>query len=276
MNPPAATRRLFKYRPLLTCHGKVHPWTESIFRARELWFAAPKDFNDPFDCNLRLEVKGSDKEKHALLLKICQDGGPAEVSCDSLEEIESALSGKTPWKDFPKIFSDAQDEQCREIYEESSAFCWSAIGNSVSMFSYYADSHRGICLEFEVSPEDEIGGVKPIIYSADLPELNYVKLRGHPDRLAESLVFTKSLSWSHEQEWRVFRHKESYGPVGFQDHHLKRIILGCAGSDKDRLRRKEVVTNLLADWRTPVMLAQAETSKGSFKLEIQDLCMVQG
>lgn len=57
--------RCFKYRPLYldSKDGRVpHPFTEQIFKNNELWYSAPKDFNDPFDCNLRLHARGSTDE----------------------------------------------------------------------------------------------------------------------------------------------------------------------------------------------------------------------
>ena len=53
----------YKYRPLyqISANGKPepHPFTRSIFEKAEIYYSAPKDFNDPFDCNLRLHTNGS-------------------------------------------------------------------------------------------------------------------------------------------------------------------------------------------------------------------------
>jgi hypothetical protein len=272
MNPQPDGKRLFKYRPLLTSDGEVDQWTESIFRARELWFAAPKDFNDPFDCNLLLNAEGTDDEKVAYLLSVSDQG--------EIPELEHFLkySGRKPWEGDPSFFERPAASERKKIYEESSVFCWSAIGNNVLMFSHYADSHRGICLEFEATSNDDIGKVELVNYKPELPELNYLKLYKDRQRLTESLILTKESQWDYEKEWRVFRYGQRNGHVGFKDHHLKRIILGCAGSAdvRKQRQRKEAVIKLLADWKTPVILAQAEPSKSSFRLEIRDFEIIHG
>ena len=56
----------YKYRHLYHIGAKgssePHPFTQSIFENAEIYYAKPKDFNDPFDCNLKLHVKGSSDE----------------------------------------------------------------------------------------------------------------------------------------------------------------------------------------------------------------------
>jgi hypothetical protein len=49
----------YKYRPLYQIgtngHQEAHPFTKSIFQKAELWYSAPTDFNDPFDCKRSFE-----------------------------------------------------------------------------------------------------------------------------------------------------------------------------------------------------------------------------
>ncbi len=63
---------LYKYRPLyLTGESELrqpHPHTASIFIKSEIYFSAPSSFNDPYDCNLKLQFEGSsDKDWHEYL-----------------------------------------------------------------------------------------------------------------------------------------------------------------------------------------------------------------
>src|SRR5258708_4915425 len=53
----------YKYRPLyrIGANGglEVHPFTQSMVQKAEIWYSAPADFNDPFDCNMRLHFHDS-------------------------------------------------------------------------------------------------------------------------------------------------------------------------------------------------------------------------
>jgi hypothetical protein len=137
----------FKYRSLTA------PYTKEIFEKRELWYSAPKDFNDPFDCNLPL-------------------------NCD-----------------------------------DSSVLCFSLIGDSIPLFSYYADGHKGICIEFSFSILDMPSGISlaqqmfvrnkiiplGVDYSDKFPALNINKLYLYhdPRELARNLIGVKAECWDN-------------------------------------------------------------------------------
>jgi len=49
---------LYKFRSL---SNDQEEWVQRIFQHNELWFSAPKDFNDPFDCLPVQSFEASDK-----------------------------------------------------------------------------------------------------------------------------------------------------------------------------------------------------------------------
>lgn len=53
---PDPPRSLFRYRSLA---GENRGFLRDLIVQRELWFSAPSDFNDPFDCVPVLELKGT-------------------------------------------------------------------------------------------------------------------------------------------------------------------------------------------------------------------------
>ena len=139
----------YKYRPLhqIGTSGALepHPFTRSLFEKAEIYYSAPKDFNDPFDCNLRIHTNGSTDEEWEIYLDRLIAMTPAKA--DVLRHVKS----EKWWNTKPEIKADLGREQQYENYNNSSVFCLAKKGNSIPMFSYYADSHRGIAVEFQFS-----------------------------------------------------------------------------------------------------------------------------
>src|SRR5262245_61537973 len=91
---------------------------------------------------------------------------PSQVS-DEVDEIFK--SGKAEYyksEEFSKHMMNG-------ILDSMSIVCFSAKRDDNLMWSHYSDSHRGICLEFDVSEENGLGGAKSVIYADDYPTVNY-------------------------------------------------------------------------------------------------------
>lgn len=271
----------YKYRPLYHIGAKgilePHPFTQSIFEKAEIYYSAPKNFNDPFDCHLKLHVDDStdaEWERYYDLLGIQYP--------DQRAIIEAIKSNKR-WRTDPRLAEGIGKDKQREIYEESSVFCLSKKCNSIPMFSYYADSHRGISIEFrfsdlevpcgfpfgDLSRPDTWYGRKVIFrdveYPPAFPELNYHRVYG-TDKIVRSLMFTKHHEWSHEEEFRIFRRKVTASSVQFERNLLTRVIFGCRSGDAE----VNMVKGWLAGWPSDVVLSKAETATDQFELRIKD------
>ena len=150
------------------------------------------------------------------------------------------------------------------------------------MFSYYADGHTGICIEFSFSILDMpceytlaqqwFGRARiipiDVICQKDFPELNFLKLfELNPQEMAKSLIGTKAENWEHEEEYRIFRDQMPAGAASFAPQILKRVILGAKTGDKEM----NLVKGWLKEWPTPVILSKAEADTKAFKLNIRDV-----
>lgn len=261
----------FKYRSLRD------PRTKEIFEKRELWYSAPKDFNDPFDCNLQMNSDGSSDSE---IIDFMTNGASRRERTLSTNELNLALekvkSGQTA-----VLFSKWREEDFRD----SSICCFSHLGDSIRMFSYYADGHKGICIEFSFSVFDMPTGISlarqvfgkggkfiaiDVAYQEEFPELNYLRLEGEARVL--NVIGVKAKKWKYEEEFRIFRHQMPAGAVPFAPNILKRVILG-AKTNGDEMA---LVKGWLKDWPTPVVLSKADADAESFKLNIHDVEMVGG
>ena len=100
--------------------------------------------------------------------------------------------------------------------------CFTQSPADVLMWSYYADKHTGICVEFDFSilfssiPD---GLLLPVYYSEDRPLLDFSKLydpiskQAKPEGITEEMPnliwswITKSIEWEREKEWRLISTK---------------------------------------------------------------------
>jgi hypothetical protein len=156
------------------------------------------------------------------------------------------------------------------------------------MFSYYADGHRGIAIEFSFSDWEVPCGIpcgdptrpdnfyerkvvfRDVEYPPTFPELNYHKVYG-TDQLLRSLLFTKHHEWSHEEEFRIFRRKVPASSVQFDKNLVTRVIFGCRTTPED----VDLVRSWLVGWPSAVVLSKAEATANQFNLRISDFNTVK-
>lgn len=251
-----------------------------------LWFSAPKEFNDPFDCNLPLQIDSATDEDWILFLRSRIEAEPEK------EDFLKQCITEQVWKTKPEYLASVKQilkDTHREIYTNSSIFCFSGKPDSIPMFSYYADSHKGICIEFNFSKENIICGIPyeevngsgtnyrgqvitaSVDYIEDCPELNYFKLRGS-EELVKNLIFAKIDEWEHEDEYRIYRRLVAPSAAPFDSKQLSRVIFGC----KAEPSCIELVKEWLTEYPTDVILARATTSPSDFALTIEDFDIVAG
>ena len=273
----------FKYRPLY--HTKpdgtreAHPFTKSIFERAEIFYTAPKDFNDPFDCDMRLHTNGAtDSEWEEHFNRMLSEQPQFK------QHVEIIIKEKW-WKTKSEINKGFGEDEYNRIRNTSSVFCLSRKGNSIPMFSYYADSHRGIAVQFSfreqetpcgfsieklLSPDRPHGNITVVFsdvqYAESFPELNYFRLRG-TTKLTENLFLKKHKDWEHEEEYRIFRHNVPAGNVAFDKKLLVRVIFGCKTNQQDM----DLVKGWLQGWPSDVVLAKATQATDRFELKIDDV-----
>src|SRR4029077_17510760 len=101
------------------------------------------------------------------------------------------------------------------------------------MWSHYANSHRGLCLEFATSIyEVFFGRTQPVVYSG---ERSIFDPREPEAKQVENVVLTKSEHWTYELEWRIVE-QDGDGPYEFPAETLAGVIFGCRTSDKDKTK----------------------------------------
>ncbi len=244
-----------------------------------VYLSEPKSFNDPFDCYLcsekELYIKKYILNEIQLLNLISEKESKLKIS---KEEYGTLLSIKTNSKySFSTIFTSIKvakensfyialtrieanankDYQNKLNYLNSMEIGVSSFSSfkdegellkNTTMWSHYADHHRGFCIEYEVDFkiidfQKEIKcGLFPITYTSRVPTLPIGELF-KLDPTNEELTIgkqlmksifrtytTKSAFWSYEKEWRlIFDLNQTHFQINrtIQFLKIKRIYLGC-------------------------------------------------
>ena len=219
---------------------------ELIVSSRMLKFNNPTNFNDPFDCNIDLlQFDFSDCCDEVLLeiealnkiIKKRFNNLPKKFVEDRLKKILT----------IPYIESEYRQIQLKKI-DKSSICCFSLDYMDTTMWSHYADKHKGICLVFALADtcplENEIYwkrmNMSPVNYS-NLKPVNYLKLK---KAAINNLFFTKSNDWNYENEWRMFILEENVKFIKFKPEFLKGVIFGVNVSEDEILRFKKLFIHL--------------------------------
>lgn len=81
--------------------------------------------------------------------------------------------------------------------------CFSETWESPAMWSYYADSHKGVCMKYDFTLLDKDNFAHQTILQS-LQKVWYSQKRP-VDTNGTYSPFVKGLDWAHEQEWRLFK-----------------------------------------------------------------------
>jgi hypothetical protein len=222
-----------------------------LLESKTLWFSSPKDFNDPFDCNINLI-----------------DFTPSEMDIVKLinEKVEGnrSLRRKEIQKNKQNSYRIKKQmaEQFQEVFYNSGVCCFSEVNDNMLMWSHYADNHKGICLKFSSTISDIATMTAKVKYSENFEKVKYFSGDSYS---IFHLVFSKFDNWSYEKEIRAFRLFHN-GKVEFEIQHLEEIIFGCK-MEKKEIENIKNITQKLGYFH--IKFRQAIKTNSSFKINIK-------
>lgn len=140
---------LYKYRTYSDEYGK------RSLNNNELYFAKPKDFNDPFDCLITVDYENL-KDTHKLFEYASQIVRRQQKTRNLI------LNKKEKIKEIERIanliYLDIEGYQKKNdkfiinrINEHIGIISFSQIYNNMLMWSHYANFHKGYCLGYNTN-----------------------------------------------------------------------------------------------------------------------------
>lgn len=210
-----------------------------LISSRMLYASTPKGFNDPFDCLLpAFDTNNVDKD----FLK-------------QVFEARAKCGGEAPTKAEQQICDGSVASEClasirssiQERIHRARIICFSERNDNILLWSHYASSHRGVCLEFDIGTwkaRDSMLPLFPVIYKPnnERPEIKLTNKSFQGTIFVESAIFSKGLHWNYEQEWRLvvdpWGDKDS---IEFLPSYLTGIFFGVNTSSEDKKKVLEIV-----------------------------------
>lgn len=204
----------------------------------QMWYSAPCNFNDVFDCDISID----DKKVFNEALKLFPDK-------------RGVRPGSSMWKQLEHNIYE-QLRYLRTVFDQlrntMGVSCFSEWNNSLLMWAHYANNHRGICVEYDLM---EIHNVLkftpiPVTYSEDRTCFNFFdpeSLQKDTFKLFIQSLASKSPEWSYEKEWRIILADDFCGDKWNADKKgalLKMIrpssiTLGCAAKSEFEQKVKD-------------------------------------
>lgn len=158
------------------------------------------------------------------------------INCFIKRVIKTNPQIKIDLDNYYEDFKTEMIKKTNEIKEKSLISCFSKRNDSTLMWSHYADSHRGVCIEYDFPAKDNY---KKIKYTNKRPQMklfNFIsaflgheiigkELRADEYRYTNELLkpfFIKSIDWNYENEVRC---------IYTTDDYLKKDDIDCDGNN---------------------------------------------
>jgi hypothetical protein len=122
----------------------------------------------------------------------------------------------------------------------SGVVCFSAVPDSIRMWSYYADSHQGICVGYKSTFGPFIAAMKVNYMNPEEPLDLMDALSTDPAMLADHVSLRKASEWDFEKEYRLCVGDLESNPrlLPFKAEAIEEIRLGA--QIKDDFRQKVI------------------------------------
>ena len=234
--------QIFRYRP-------VNDFLWQELELAQFYCCSPLALNDPFDC--RIDWRAS---------------------------LERALAS-------PKMTDDRRNQlsTLRETFlgadptSEAGVCCFTCKANDLLMWSHYADSHRGVCLLYEIphdylmsrySPEVDkdfffVGGA-PVRYQSNAfydwlitGDLDFPHAGSVAENAMTVLFTAKAPEWKHEEEYRIITRRP--GKMAFEPGFLKQVVFGLGTPEQHR----RLVTQVAKRANRDIVLSEVRRSSDS-------------
>lgn len=219
-----------------------NPLHKRVLLNNELYFASPKDFNDPFDFRITYNFSLLDTprkrekyiEKIVLEFKESNSSRPLNVS-----QMKGVMNAKL--KDLSKVQKEYEEMMFTSNNNHQGIICFSAVWNPILMWSHYANSHKGICIGFYEGkiknfPTMVSGGM--VSYQTDYPQIDPLSSNLINDMF--TISHSKAISWRYECEYRINKLFYPVPPSNkerifmFPDGIIAEVILGVTISEDNK------------------------------------------
>jgi hypothetical protein len=232
-----------------------------LFTDRKLYHSLPSQFNDPFECKPHFTWPQEPKilEQHFIKLLMGQGHNKNEA-----EEIAAKTIND------PKLTQKNIQDTIHSILAKVRICSFTTSNYNLLLWSHYANSHRGFCVEFDAT-KLPISSAFKVKYSDEYPKAIWPP---YNDLFNLIPLLVKSEDWSYEEEFRtllVSWAKEKPDNDGesliLSGNEIKNVYLGSNIEEKNKMRIIDIVKQ--GDFNPRIWTTSL--SKSSFSLEFSQI-----
>ncbi len=233
-------QKLYKYQP-------VNLYSLQNLTRRQLYFSKPENLNDPYDCDPPFEIAKTHRTQKniKLLFDKIRSYEIERGWIDRSRFDQLYLTNGKPDNRFRRKYIDNIKSIKAQISEKVGVTCFSKRPDNFLLWSYYADNHKGFCVEFDINALlYQYPGTK--LYRVSYPKtvrptrFSILEIVSNPN-LLEKILTRKSNIWKHEQEWRLFCRTGGNEPIGYDPKTVTKIYFGY----KMPYEHKEIIIKTL-------------------------------
>lgn len=194
----------------------------------EIFLGSPRDFNDPFDMRGMLDIKGG---IDALIRKYKALPMNDDVRRKAIKDARNGVKAEGLAGYVSRMFRPLN--QFDEMIGEQGVHCFASQDKGVRlsgprsnlMWSHYADSHKGYCLQYSVHTDPVFVRSVRVGYASEYPVINWLSDSFPNDVL--KCVTQKDRCWEYESEWRYIRPNSAKQLLSINSSGIKSVIIGA-------------------------------------------------
>jgi len=229
---------LYKYR---TIEG-----VKKLLESHSIYFSSYREFNDPFESSINILTDYTPQQYYDSF--IYAGMGPELAEELTTQVYNGTIAGNT-------LLRQLTDE----VVSSVGYFCMAAKPDNLLMWAHYADSHKGVCIKFDILKDLESFMVPiKVDYNSQYIDFNCLT----SDLL--SVFRRKSPVWEYEDEYRIIK-TDHQGLWKINTGCLVEIIFGCRTTEKDKEIIKELAS---ASGFTKIVYYEARKKRDSYGLDI--------
>ncbi|WP_194165805.1 DUF2971 domain-containing protein [Shewanella sp. YLB-07] len=251
---------LFRFMPI--CSENTE-FLEHLFIENKLYHSLTSGFNDPFEGKPHFTMDNSKNNARAIrehLKKVARNNGMSRKNAETL--ISNSM------KD-PNFIPTSIASATAKIFNELRICSFTTNKKNLLFWSHYANSHKGICVEFDATIMP-IAFAYKVEYSNDYPQITFPL---PPDERAFKPVLVKAKAWEYEDEYRTMfvpsamRLPNDGESLLLHSSTITDVYLGSEISNID----KQAVLEIILKSNFNPRIWQANLSSNSFDLEFIQL-----
>lgn len=238
---------VYKYKSLQTAKNIEHSY--DLIVENKIKYNSPEKFNDPFEFHVEVQLPESAEEREEKVMQIASERGLGP------EEVRRRMGSDGFTENVAQLLYEGGGLRARLLSV-------SATYRDPAMWAYYADDHKGVCIE--MTNDVVYQNPHKMKYPDHPPVLIYDTSMN--DKMLE-VLFCKSKSWNHEREWRYIVPVEDLADTDGIDTLPEDMIVGVILGLRIEKRKRKLIEHWLSIRKGHSKLWAAHKAKYKYEIE---------